>query len=537
MKELDPNQGCAADVSGNMDTPQMNDQPSNGNDPLNSLELPGGQPENAQPDITAPPERGRPEVVFVSDREARPAMDVSSPDEITARVKQLGEAVAAESVVVGSSAAYMALSGDIRSPRDIDLAVSPEAYAYLREQEGWQERQGQITNGAYDVGTNWGDQSYEGVKQRSWQTEDGVRVASLSDITDWKNWHRGEAKDLADVQNIRDRLLDPTKPPLSNEVIADEIAIARSCLPEHLRHDPNAQVAVELTANGLATVRALYGDDRIGRPQPIIGDLEQREYGVAATYHNGFDLPEDMQLLQRHMGRIGASDDQRLEAMVADAYSDSVYGNGRRSDNPEGYDELRSANLLGAHAAAKGYDPAKVERHRQSVLGTGFDERTGQQAGRHHPDPVVRAVAGVDLQVLSEPESASCSVDLAIEDGISARFSPARTIGQAAMEQGVRISSTADGLRFVDEYPDLKPAGAPDGPTLREAFGQRLAGNAGFADPETGYTYPDGWTLENRGNRAATARVLREMSSRVLSGDMTAGQAYQRAEEHRRRLS
>jgi hypothetical protein len=364
-----------------------------------------------------------------------------------------------------------------------------------------------------------------------------VKVASLSDVISWKTWERGTPKDLEDVDAIRSRLLDPAKPPLPGRVIADEIAIARSCLPEDVQNHPDAQVAIELAANGLATVRALYGDDRIGRPNQIVGDLERPEYGVLATYHNGFNLPDDMRALQRHMGNIDATPEQRFAAMEADTYSDIVYGNGRQSDSPDGYDELRSANLLAAHAAMRGYDQSAVDQRHQSVLGTGFTERTGKQAGQHHPDPVVRAVAGVDLQNLSEPDGLEGGVCISFEDGMSARFSRARTIGSAAVEQGVRISSLQEGLQFVDEYRDFRPSNAPDGPTVGEAYGKRLAGNGGFMHPATGYTPPDGWTLENKAVRIENAAKATELGNRFLAGEMTALETWQEAQAHRERLA
>jgi hypothetical protein len=451
-------------------------------------------------------------------------------------VLSLGEAVVAEAVVVGSSAVYAALGDDMRPPRDIDLTVSPGAYTYLREQPGWEEVGGTVSDGVFDIGTNWGRATRGELTERSWETEEGVRVASLPDVVAWKTWERGDPKDVADVEAIRDRLLDPSKPPLPDKVIADEIAIARSCLPENLRDSPDAQVAIELAANGLATVRTLYGDDRIGRPGRIVGELELPEYGVIAAYHNGFDLPDDMRTLQRHMDNTGASSEERYAAMAADTYSDADYGGGRKSDNPGAYDELRSANLLAAHATAKGYSPEQVARHREAVLGTTFDERTGKQTGQHHPDPVVRGVAGVDLQCLSEPDGVPLVVGLAVEDGMSARFSPDRTIGRAAAELGVRISSTDEGVQFVDAHSKYRPQSTPNGPTVGEAFANRFVSNAKFTHPETGYTPPDGWTLEDREMRIANAALSRDIGERMLAGDLTAQGAVHEAERHREQM-
>ena len=42
MKELDPNQGCAADVPGNVDVPQMHERPTDS--PIDELNLHGTGP-------------------------------------------------------------------------------------------------------------------------------------------------------------------------------------------------------------------------------------------------------------------------------------------------------------------------------------------------------------------------------------------------------------------------------------------------------------------------------------------------------------
>lgn len=475
--------------------------------------------------------------IEVNDRETQSLSDLRSEAGIIASVRRLGDAIADEAIVLSSGASFMALDGDSRTPRDVDIALPPEALAYLRGQEGWEGDSSSLRNGIYDIGSSWGDQSYESLKERSWETESGIKVASLSDVVSWKTWGRGNTKDMADIEDIRSRLLDPTKPPLPSRVLKDEIEVARAVLPEHLRDDPNAQVAIELAANGLATVRALYGDGRIGRPNRIVGDLEQPDYLVVATYHNGFGLPDDMRTLQRHMGNIGATDEQRLRAMVADVYSDIVYGGGRKRDNPTGYDELMSARLLEAHALMRGYSAQEAAEHGETVSGTGFDERTGSQQGRHHPDPAVRGVAGVDLHTLSEPSGVPGSFDIGVEDLMSARYSPARTLGRAAAEQRARISLTEEALQFIDENPDLRPSSAPEGPTIKEALSKRLIANAGFFDPDSGrgYAYPDGWTLEDQEVRREGAKALRRIGTSMLTGGMTTQDGLREAQEHQER--
>jgi hypothetical protein len=432
---------------------------------------------------------------------------------------------------------YAALGNDMRKPRDVDLAVSPEAYAYLRSQPGWEVKGDRITKGPYDIGPSWEGTPYADLTQRSWTTKEGIKVVSLSDVVSEKTWGRNNEKDRADLDAIRDRLLDPTRPPLPDNVKATEIDIARSCLPEGLRDHPDADVSVKTAANGLAVVRALYGDPRIGRPNQIVGSLERPEHQVPATYHNGFDLEKDVRTLQGHMSNIGATPAQHFAALEAESYSDIAYGGGRRSDNPTGYDELRSAELLAAHATMAGLPPEAVKERYDAVIGTGFDEKTGTQMGRHHPNPVVRGVAGVDLQVLSEPDAVPAAHDLAVEDGHSARASDARTLGKVAAEHGVRISSTLDGLRFIDQHPDAKPADAPDGPTVLEAHARRIGGSAGFHHPERGYRPPDGWTMEDKPMRTLNSAELGRESAALLNGTLTAEAAYEEAKKHRQRHS
>lgn len=467
--------------------------------------------------------------------------DSAQPDaqQLHDALQQLGPAVVENSVVIGSSALNAALPELGRHPQDIDLTVTVDVYRHLREQPGWQEAQGsdrpRILKDQFDVGIDWGDSTTEDLKQRGWQMPDGTHVASLADVYSWKQL-RGMDKDERDTEAVRERLQDPKQGLLPSHLIEHEYEAVREALPERLRDNPDAQQMIELAANGLAITSILYGDQRIGKVNQIIGEVEKPDYNVAATYHNGFGTAEDAARLQEHLENIGATDEEHLLATAAETYSDAAYGNGRQKNNPRGYDELRAANLAAAHAEAQGLPPEKVKRLRSIILGTTFTEGSGTQQGSEHPDPLVRSVAGIDLQILSEPESVTLGHDIALEDNLSARYSPDRVVGKVLAEHGIRISTTEEGLAFIDAHPDARPADAPDGPTVLQAFANRILGNAVFHDPETGYKPPVGWTLERPEIRRENANKLRELGLKLLAGEISAQESYALAKQHAEEL-
>lgn len=470
--------------------------------------------------------------IYVSERAATPPVQLNR---IVSEVQFLGEAVAKDAVVVSSAAAYLALPDAMRLPRGLGLAVSETAYRYIREQSGWAEvmtPDGEPLlaqeSGSLEVGIS----DYEGVSARAWTTPKGIRVASLADVYATMQQFDGP-EDRADTAAIREQLLGPTSTPLPLQMMEYELGIARDCLPEHMRDDPAFQPAIQLVANGLFRVNTLYGDPRIGRANQIIGDLEKPEYRTVATYHNGFDVERDLRAIQEHNDNIGAPDVDRALTAVAEAYSDVVYGGGRKRDNPNGYDELRSAELLASHARQLGFSPKEANRLRIITLGTAFDEITRAQSGRSHADPAVRTVTGADLQILSEPDALPGSFDLAVEDHTSARYSSDRVLGRALEARGVRVTATAQAMEFIDQYPEDRPL--PNGPTVKEALASRLYGNAQFHDPGTGYTPPDGWTLENPEMRVSNAQELRRLADGLQDGSLTAVEAYQQAQAYHMR--
>jgi hypothetical protein len=462
-------------------------------------------------------------------------------ESLHASIMQLGERVTPHIIVVGSNAVYEALGPRFRrQPANIDLAVTPEVYRHLREQpgSGWKKTDdGLLKNGPFHVGKSWGNMSMGVLQKNSWQTTDNITIAGLPVVYAWKQ-EANRDKDRADTQVIRETLLDPDSPPLDTPVIGRKIESARFSLPEHLRDHPDAQSALRLAGNGLHIVHTLYGDPDIGRHvNQIIGQLERDEYGVWALYHNGLDLTDDLNLLQKHFDNVDAPDSDRLDGMVSATYSDAFYGNGRKKkDNQDRYDELLSGQLAKGHAILLNYSSKNARRLRTIILGTGFNEETKRQVGKNANDPVIQAVAGDDLQILSEPSSGETTTALILEDGMSARHSPDRVIGRVMNSRGVRITSVEIGVRAVDEYAQARPSGIENAPTLIEYVAEKFHGHAAFHHPGSGHQYPPLWTLGSNWIRMQHADKFTEWGTRLVTLDpsqrMTMEQVYEATQEH-----
>lgn len=172
--------------------------------------------------------------------------------------------------------------------------------------------------------------------------------------------------------------------PLPAEIIAREIdevtEILRARVPLEQLGDPDIRRGIRLAAEGLFANRTLYGHPDIGRADQIHNQaFELREFGVAALNHNGMDVAEHLRRIVDNGVLQGAGLREIIWAMAADAWSDLVYGGGRRSDDGEGYDELRSAELLHDRALLHGFDPSAARILAFAVNGTGFDEWTRSQ--------------------------------------------------------------------------------------------------------------------------------------------------------------
>lgn len=446
---------------------------------------------------------------------------------------------------------YVAPAGHID-----DYRILPDGHVVGR----WPRRDVQhpvLARGRFRVSVGWhGLVSHEDLAHRSWRrTEEGPRIARLADVYTF-----GQEIDISLSSGIKEYLLDPARPPLSEKVIAPEIRETTTMLASRLSaaqlSDPEIVRGIRLAAEGLFVNRTLYGDPAIGRANHLYDDaFERREFGVRAFYHNGMDIAADLgHIVDSALAETGDIR-QVMLAVVADAWSDAVYGRGRRNDNPTGYDERSSAELLRRRAVACGYPRGVANILAFAVDATGFDERTKTQmiasdegirelrkywrisAGQM---PVAlrnaRWVSAADLQVLSEPDALVKNIELALEDLMSRRFSDDRILGRALSRFGRHVTTVEDALDFVDwldgTWPDaFRPRGTEI--TLRQAIIDRLLGSAVFTHPDTGYRPPDGWLLGNREMRRDHAAKHREIAYRLRDDPTCRLRAvYRDAHEH-----
>lgn len=296
---------------------------------------------------------------------------------------------------------------------------------------------------------------------------------------------------------IREQLIHRDRPPLPLEALTREVAELTPVFDRipNVQNDPQHEAALQLASNALFTLYTLYGDPKIGTVNQIVGTLEQPGYAVRAFYHNAFGVLSDMHDLQTHFDNLGnrISTADRLDGVVADLYTDIIYGNGRMSDTPNGYDELLSAKLLYRHARQLGYSPERAGRLLRIVLGTRFSEKTKSQPGRFSDDLVVQAVTAIDLHGLArEGEGVPSSQDIALENLMSRRYHLSRVLGRAACQKNTVLHTRQEGLDFTREYYDLPVEGHPTAATLGEAYEHEMLGSADF---HRNYRAPETWTL------------------------------------------
>ncbi|MFE3445682.1 hypothetical protein ACFXNW_21835 [Nocardia sp. NPDC059180] len=482
-----------------------------------------------------------------------------------------GGPLAEHGVVVGAAAVEQALGSRPPGEQDIvELSVPAWLYRNLvdegwnavsvdeqdrsrtlsadREVSDWSRRQVRfpvLEQGPVRVSVGWhGVVSHEDLLRRSWRpSQEGVRYAGLPDIYAWSQ-ERDLREDVVSTEWIKGYLLDPERSPLPATVIArtrDEVTdILRSRLPESRIEEPQVRRGIRLAAEAIFISRTLYGDPDIGRANHLYNDaFEKREYWIAAFYHNGIGITDDLRGILDNGLRQGADLGEIMLAIVSDAWSDVVYGGGRRSDNPQGYDELKSAEMLHRIAShpVHGYDQSAARILGFAVNGTGFDERTRTQMiasdasveeirerwgefSDSEFDVAIRVggwVAGADLQTLSEPDALVRTVELAVEDLMSGRYSPERVLGRVLSKPGIRVSDIGEALRLTGLYGQLQPSGysRDSDATVRAAFIDRLRRAIGFTHPDTGYRPPDGWLLGNRDMRRDHAEKLREIVDRL----------------------
>ncbi|WP_267467211.1 Fic family protein [Nocardia flavorosea] len=434
-------------------------------------------------------------------RQGRPTVDLSitDPNPMEIVLHKLGERVADVSVLIDRGAGIAALGAEVRAGQRRSVLVPEDALRYLREQPGWSApRDGEgarLVNDSLSATTRWdGGPRLSDALARSWQQPGGLlRIASLPDVYAVLQ-ERGRPQDLLFAGDIRAHLHDPRRAPLPPHILARYMDMMRAIMSEAALAHPDADVAIRLAAGGLHTTYTLYGEPDIGRFNQIIGGLEQPRFLVPAAYHNGFGLLADGAVLQAQLRRIGARPDEQLDAAAADTASDAVYGFGRRSDNPLGYDELLSARLLRAQALALGYPRERADRLYNMVMGSGFDQATKRQVGKYDPDPLVQGVTAVDLFTLVSTWAMEDALAIAVEDLTSARFSKDRVLGQVLAEYNLRIRSLEEAMAILDTYGDYRPIidGERSEKTLRRLFIERLLGNQGFT---LAHEFPPTWQL------------------------------------------
>jgi hypothetical protein len=377
-------------------------------------------------------------------------------------------------------------------------------------------------------------------------------VAGLADCY-WLDQEHGERRGLqSSIESAdwtKNHLLNSATK-LSREVLAHEIAQITELLQpllDLLEQDQLEWITplIELMAEGLFISRVLYGHPDIGRPNHLYGWFERWAHQVKAFYHNGFGLLEDLgHVLNNGMLHNGMLQDLDQEsiiraivlAMVGDAWADTIYGEGRRRDNPDGYDERASSGLLFDRARLHGIANADALLMAMAVNGTGYNEDTGEQLVQDI-DALLRLwelnrvqwgkfatiiacwVAAVDLQILSEPDSVERFFELLGEDLMFKRFNRQRVLGRRLRQFGVRPISSVDALQAMDTYgtePEPLEPGVY-GPWMisaNKAGINRMRGNGYFHDPRYGYVAPDGWLLHCWEARLDHAAWLRQAAER-----------------------
>ncbi|MFI6363636.1 alpha/beta hydrolase [Nocardia sp. NPDC050630] len=504
-------------------------------------------------------------------------------------IGELGRELAEQCVVMGDAAVAAALGTAAPGVAPVIELSVPEALLQRLEAAGMRvAARGPtvLAHGRLRISQGWqGLVMHEALRRRSWMNVQGaglpdlrgLRVAGLPDVYAWKQ-ERDLPVDVGAAAWIKDFLLSPRCAPLPLTVIATELEEVTKVLHTHLSDDqladPQIQRAIRLAAEGMYVNRTLYGHPDIGRANQIHGRFELREYRVGAFYHNGFGLIGDLHAVLENGVRQGGDIGEIVLAMVADAWSDILYGGGRRTDNPDAFDEKASAELLFHRAMRHGYGLPTAVLLGMTVEATAFDEATGAQsvelmtslpdrwlalAGptvvaqmpRDWPFVALRLanwVAGVDLQTLSEPDALVESIELAVEDLMSRRYSPFRVLGRAMAKMGVRVNFIDKALRLIWDYRNAAPELWDPDMTVGLAFVDRLRRNAGFIDPDTGHRDPDGWILGNRDMRREHAAKIREIADKLeatllrmerrLAGkpadepDYTPMDAYREAKQH-----
>jgi hypothetical protein len=473
---------------------------------------------------------------------------IHTPGQVTERVRSLGDIGA---IVIGSTNLYVAFDGNTRAPIDIDIAVDEDVFRSLYNQsEKWQMRRmpssdkPRIVRDGLDIGIGWEGIPYDTLSEQAWEL-DGVRFAHLADVYAWKQRRNLTTKDSTDLHRVRELVHGENSRPLPAWLTTHEQSLIWSFLPDDIGDGPEVQQAVELAASGLCGVRTIYGDMKRGQVNHIIGEKEKPSYGMLAAYHEGgIHTPNGMRWLMRHMSIVNAADRRAerpatfdradfLDGLIAYAYHDAIFGNGR------GVDEIRSAQLAQMHAAIVGYTQGNTPTNLfNGIKGTIYDHKAGTQSGVRDLTPLVRGMCGVDEQGMSEAGEVERAYHITAENSLSGQLEPTtyRVIGKAALAHGLRIFSPQELYEFIDKDPDETPV--PGGPTLAQAALKEMARDAAFISPRgrRSYHYPVDWTGQDSDIRKAHAEELRAHIRAISRGRMTFSEGYQAAMLHTARM-
>ncbi|HKX72811.1 MAG TPA: hypothetical protein VJM32_02265 [Candidatus Saccharimonadales bacterium] len=437
-------------------------------------------------------------------------------ERISNHVKNLG--LESRAIVVGDGL----LDEFVRPVHSLDVAVDSDTYRQHRELHDWHEVQTQdgrnvLTRGDQTMSIGWGDATAEELGERGF-IEQGVRYAGLPDVYSWKQ-QAGHEQDLDDLALLRERLYDR---PLPLAMIHRERAyideIKPLDLPDH--------AALAVAANGLYVVRTIFGDKN-HRVHTYSGSVETGD--VLAGYHEYWHSAGGAERVARHItkvnqGRLAVGQSvlftpaDSYAAIAGFAYHDSRMGDGRQSTNPDGFDELRAAQMAARHLELAGCtDDDMPRKSYNGIRATGFNEATKSQdidpsRGDEH---IQVALAGTDLGTFAEPGFALETIHLTIEDltRIGAGFD--RPLGKKIKALGTPVTTIPQALAIIDTDP-----------ALVQDFAKRLAGSAGFCKS---YTYNPQWTLDRPGLRTQNADFIKNLADALAQGRMNATEAYAQA--------
>lgn len=448
-------------------------------------------------------------------------------------------------LVIGSSAIETVVGPDIRRGQDLDFVADEGVYGYLRNQRGMEEVVSpdgfrHLVQDDIDVSLSWGGKSVEQLREGSY-THNGVAMAGLPDVYEYKE-HRGEPKDLADLQIIRDRLYGDKPLPLG--MLKGETEFVESCLPEHLHGRPELQVA----ANGLYIVRTVFGDES-NTVRSYNGPVEQG--AVPATFHawehtafglrdgqRNIDVVNDRRVQQGQEPLY--DDDDRVAHAAGYGNHDVILGHGRRALNPTAHDEQQAADLSVRHLEAVGVTKTVVlEKTHATTKATTFNEDTKAQ----DIDPARGHVlnqelgAGSDASSFRRADGSVRAVKLVPEDlsrvgaGYDKPLQRLRDELNSQLPEGVpptQIRSAEDGLVLADEHPDYPVIKNGVQMTLREAVADHFESSERFM---RNFTFPSSWGLGERATQMQHADFMGDLAVKVRSGEITGQEALRRAEE------